>query len=85
MKTKRRKREPWTGPHHPMFGRDPGPFNPDARPGFGRELSRRYTDWSNAHPDHSREEGQAAHRAIAEEITPRFPTHRELLKLGSNQ
>jgi hypothetical protein len=66
--------------HHPMFGSDPGPLNPDARPGFGKELSRLYSEWSNSHPDHSREEGQAVHQQIAAELTPRFPTYRELAK-----
>lgn len=69
--------------HHPMFGKDPGPFNLDARPGFGEELSRRYAEWSESHPDHSREEGQAAHKHIAAEIQHRFPTHREL-KIGAS-
>ena len=64
--------------HHPMFGTDPGPFNLDARPGFGKELSRLYTEWSNAHPNHSRIQGMEAHKTIALSILHKFPTHREL-------
>lgn len=65
-------------PHHPMFGRDPGPLNPLARPGFGKELSRRYGAWSEANPGHSREAGRAEHRRIVDEIIGDFPTHAEL-------
>ena len=64
--------------HHPMFGSDPGPFNLDARPGFGKELSRRYTEWSYAHDNHTRAEGMAQHKAIVAEIQPLFPTYREI-------
>jgi len=65
-------------PHHPMFGRDPGPLNPDARPGFGAALSAEYSKWSDEHEGHSREEGMAAHREICLRLEQKYPTHREI-------
>ena len=55
----------------------PPPFNPEYREGFGEALSAEYTAWSMSHPDHSREEGQAKYREIADRIKSKFPSVRE--------
>lgn len=61
-----------------MEDHEPPPFNPEYRKGFGEALDKEYTAWSLAHPDHSREEGMAAHKEIAERLKSQFPSVREL-------
>lgn len=60
-------------PFQHLHDNPPPPFNPEFRPGFGEALSAAYTQWSEAHPNHTREEGQEAHARLAEELTPQFP------------
>lgn len=52
----------------------PAPFNPEYREGLGEALSAEYTAWSLANPDHSREEGQAKYREIANRIRDNYPS-----------
>jgi hypothetical protein len=56
----------------PMY--DIGPFNPEFRPGFGEALDKEYTAWSEANPNHTREEGMKAHREISARLMEKFPT-----------
>lgn len=59
-----------------MFNHDyvPPAFNPEYREGFGEALSEEYTRWSNAHPEHTREEGMKAHKEIAARLLEKFPS-----------
>jgi len=56
----------------------PPPFNPHYRPGFGEAIGKAYAEWSNSHPEHTREEGVKAHREICERLEPQFPSAAEL-------
>lgn len=64
-----------------MFGkREPLYLNPDARPGYGKALSKAYTEWCEKHEDSTQEERKQAYADLAEQIKEKFPTWRELDK-----
>lgn len=58
--------------------RKPLYFNSDARPGFGKALSKEYSEWSEANPGHSKKEGMAKHAEICARLEQKFPTFREI-------
>lgn len=65
--------------YHPMFNSvEPVFLNPQARPGFGKALSKAYAEWSENNPGHSREQGMEAHAKLADELRQHYPTYGEL-------
>lgn len=65
--------------HDSMFGNiEPLYFNPEARPGFGKALSKAYAEWSEQNDGHSREEGQAKYKELAKELESKFPMWKDL-------
>lgn len=51
----------------------PPAFNPEFRDGYGEAINREYTEWSNSHPEHTREEGMKFYQEIAERLREKYP------------
>lgn len=56
------------------YDNPPPPFNPEFRPGLGEAVSKAYSEWSYAHPNHSHEDGREAYQRIHAELQPNYPS-----------
>lgn len=58
------------GPRHDL---DPGPFNPEYRPGFKEALDQSYREYCDQHPKATQEHLAQAHTQIAEDLKFFYP------------